>query len=61
MADAKITKIGIDSAVAAEKAAKVEDAPKADDAAAPNISERRVVGKREVAAPNGTQIVVENL
>lgn len=60
MADAKITKIGINSAVTSEKDAMVEEAAKGDGAA-PNISERRVEGKKEVAAPNGTKIIVENL
>lgn len=56
MADAKVSKIGINSAVAAEEAA----APKSE-AAAPNVSERRVVGKREFPAPDGSVIVVEHL
>lgn len=63
MADAKITKIGLDAAVAAEKAAEAEApvAPAAAEASAPNIAERRVVGKVEYPAPNGTMIVVEHL
>lgn len=63
MADAKVSKIGINSAVAAEEAAApvVEAAAPANEAVAPNVSERRVVGKREVPAPDGSVIVVEHL
>lgn len=59
MADAKPTKIGLDSAVAAEVAAK---APAAEAAApvAPH-DERRVVGVMEIKAPDGSKIVVTNL
>ena len=56
MADAKVSKIGINSAVANEEAAT----PK-NEVAAPNVAERRVVGKREYPAPDGSVIVVEHL
>lgn len=56
MADAKLTRTGINAAVAAEEAA----APVAENTA-PNVSERRVVGKREYPAPDGSVIVVEHL
>ena len=61
MADAKITKIGMDAAVALEVAAK---APAAAEAAPTNVDpadERRVVGVTEYKAPNGTITVVTNL
>ena len=61
MADAKLTKIGIDATVAAEVAAAEEAKSSYEGTAAPNITERRIVGKREVPAPNGTVIVIENL
>ena len=61
MADAKLTKIGINDAVAKEEAAKVVEAPAANPAIAPNVSERRVVGRYEVPTPSGQIIVVENL
>jgi hypothetical protein len=62
MANANITKIGVTEAVAIEKAAEAE-APAAApvEAPAPNISERRVVGRREVPTPYGHTIIVENL
>lgn len=62
MADAKVSKIGINSAVAAEEAAApvADVAPAAEADVAPNVSERRVSGKREYPAPNGTVIVVEH-
>lgn len=59
MADAKVTKIGLDSAVASEVAAK---AP-VDEAPAPvsPYDERRVVGVTEYKAPDGSKLVVTNL
>lgn len=59
MADANVSKIGMKAAVEVEKAAKVE-APVVNDDIAPNISERRVVGVKEVQAGSHV-IVVENL
>lgn len=60
VANANITKIGITDAVAKEEAAKPsKDA--AVEAAAPNISERRVVGKKEIVGPGNQKIVIENL
>lgn len=60
MADAKLTKIGLDAAVATEVAAKV-----AEVAAAPAKieahDERRVVGVMEFPAPDGSKIIVTNL
>lgn len=65
MANANITKIGVTDAVALEEAAKAaapqEAAPAPAESVAPNISERRVVGKKEVPTPYGHVIVVENL
>lgn len=63
MADAKVSKIGINSAVAAEEAAApaveaTEAAAPAVEAVAPNISERRVSGRQEFPAPDGSVIVV---
>ncbi|CAB5155599.1 hypothetical protein UFOVP149_18 [uncultured Caudovirales phage] len=60
MADAKPTKIGLDSAVAMEVAAKAP-ADAAAEAPAAIVDERRVVGVAEFAAPNGSKIVVTNL
>lgn len=64
MANANVSKIGINSAVAAEEKAADEAAPvvaKAPVEVPPNISERRVVGVVEYPAPNGTKLVVTNL
>ena len=60
MADAKPTKIGLDSAVAQEVAAS---APAIEAAAAPveAYDERRVFGVTEFKAPDGSMIVVTNL
>ena len=56
MANANITKIGITDAVAKEEAAK-----SVNEAVAPNVSERRVVGKKEIVGPGNQKIVIENL
>lgn len=61
MANANLTKIGVVNAVANEEAAKAAEAPAVNEPLAPNISERRVVGRREIPAPNGQVIVIENL
>jgi hypothetical protein len=60
MADAKITKLGLDSAVATEVAAKASDVAAAPVNVTPN-DERRVVGVQEFPAPNGSKLVVTNL
>jgi hypothetical protein len=63
VANANITKIGVTDAVALEEAAKnaTPQETTQTDAVAPNISERRVVGRREVPTPSGQIIVIENL
>ncbi len=64
MANANITKIGVIDAVALEKEAVSEGASQEavmSVEVAPNISERRVVGRKEVKTANGHVIVVENL
>lgn len=61
MADAKLTKIGINDAVAKEEAAKAVEATAPANDVAPNVSERRVVGRKEVMTPSGQIIVIENL
>jgi len=61
VADANVSKIGVNSAVEKETvAAAVEPAAPPAEPVAPNVSERRVVGKRVVEA-YGQKIVVENL
>ena len=60
MADANVSKIGLNSAVEAEKAAAAPEAPVVDNSVAPNIAERRVVGRKEVKVGEHV-IVVENL
>ena len=63
MADAKLTKIGLDSAVATEVAAMATaDAPVVD--APTNVdpsAERRVIGVNSYKAPDGSMTVVTNL
>lgn len=63
MADANISKIGLNSAVEAEKAAVVNEVPAAApaDPVAPNVAERRVQGTVEYPAPDGSKIVVTHL
>ena len=71
MADANVSKIGINAAVEAEEAATAatsndEAAPEeatvvSAEPVAPNISENRVYGVKEYIASNGSVIVVENL
>lgn len=61
MANANVTKLGIDAAVALEEKAAVDVAPAQNDPVAPNVSERRVKGTVEVPAPNGSVIVIEHL
>lgn len=63
MANANISKIGLNSAVAAEEAAKAEAPAVAPngDTVAPNVAERRIVGTVEYPAPNGSKIVVTHL
>jgi hypothetical protein len=61
MADAKLTKIGLDSAVATEVAAM---APAGEAPAPTNVDpsdERRVVGVSKYKAPDGSITVVTNL
>lgn len=62
MANANVSKIGLNSAVAKEQeaiaAAPEAAAPEANSA--PNITERRVIGRKEVPV-GGSVIVVENL
>ncbi len=60
MADAKLTKIGLDAAVATEVAA-MAPAAAAAPAKVEAYDERRVVGVMEFPAPNGSKIVVTNL
>lgn len=60
MANANISKLGVSDAVEKERAA-VEAAAPAPKSDAPNISERRVVGRYEFKTPYGQTIVVENL
>jgi hypothetical protein len=60
MADAKLTKIGLDAAVATEVAASAPAAAAAPANVEP-YDERRVVGVQEFPAPNGSKIVVTNL
>lgn len=64
MANANLTKLGITDTVALEEAAKAaapQEAAPVAEATAPNVSERRVVGKREFKTPSGQVIVIENL
>lgn len=62
MANANITKLGVTDAVEKERAAVEAAAPTAPEApVAPNVSERRVVGRYEFKTPQGQIIVVENL
>lgn len=61
MANANITKLGVTDAVALEKAAEAAaPAPAPEAPVAPNVSERRVVGRYEFKTPQGQVIVVEN-
>jgi hypothetical protein len=59
--NANLTKLGITDTVTLEEKANAasQEAPVAE-ASAPNVSERRVVGRKEVPTPYGV-IVVENL
>lgn len=72
MAKANITNLGVTAAVALEEAAlpapqdEEVTLPAPQEAApetpvAPNVSERRVVGRQEFKTPQGQIIVVENL
>ena len=63
MANANISKLGITDAVALEAAAPAapQEVAAPADPIAPNISERRVVGRYEFKTPSGQVIVVENL
>jgi hypothetical protein len=64
VANANITKLGVTDAVALEEAAKAaapQEAVPVTEASAPNVSERRVVGKKEFKTPSGQVIVIENL